>query len=180
VPSSTLRFIPLPDDAVMHTVEGIAMRHGARVTWEAPYGARRYALLDGACVEAGIEIAASARAKVFEGPVIALALSPSAPEALLTLADALGGGGAPSGIVGCEMEGSALVVEWDLERTPYELIETLIAVELQRYRASSVNALLTPLPLKWVTRLAAYALRAPEITPERVLEYQLEVQGVDA
>ncbi len=178
MPAWTLRFTPVPDDALVRTVDAIAVRHGARATWERPQFGRRYVLVESAPPAARDEFAASTRAALFDGPVIALAVSPSVAEALSPLRDALGGPGGPSGVRGCEIEGDAVILEWDLDRTPYDLIEALIDVELQRYRAARVNALLTPLPLEWLTRLAAYGLHAPEIVPERVLEYQLEVHRV--
>ena len=180
MPAWTLRFTPVPDEAERGLVQAAALRSHARVRWEEPQFGRQYALVEAASDAAGAEVAASARATLFSGPVIALAVCPCVPEALPGLYDALGGEGRPSGVVGCERYDDAVIVEWDLERTPYETIEALIDVECGVFRAARVNALLTPLPLAWLTRIAAYGLNAPEITPERVLEAQLEAQGVDA
>lgn len=180
MPAWTLRFTPVPDEAERGLVQGAALRSRARVRWEAPRFGRQYALIEAAGDTAGAEIAAAARATLFSGPVIALAVCPCVPEALPGLFDALGGEGRPSGVVGCERRDDAVIVEWDLDRTPFETIEALIDAECGVFRAARVNALLTPLPLEWLTRLAAYGLKAPEITPGRVLEAQLEAQGVDA
>jgi hypothetical protein len=176
VPAWTLRFTPVPDDAERGTVEAAALRASARVRWQRPRYGRQYALIeaaDGAIIEAP-------RATRFSGPVIALAVCPSMPEALPGLYDALGGAGRPAGVAGCDRVGDAVIVEWDLDRTPYETIEALIDTECGIYRSGRVHDLIAPLPVAWLARLAAYGLRASEIAPDRVLEVQLEAQGLDA
>jgi len=136
-----------------------------------------YGLVEGpaACATALRE---ETRAAVFTRPVIALAVSPSVPEALPPLLHALAGPGRPSGVLSCDAYEGGLVVEWDLEITSADVLLGLIDIEMDRFHARRVNELLTPLPLAWSTRIAANGLRAPEITPDRVLEEQLEVQHV--
>jgi hypothetical protein len=176
----TLRFTPIPDDAERGAVHAVALRSDARIRWEAPQYGRQYALVESSR-EGSLDAAALApRATVFSGPIIALAVSPSAPEALPGLWQALGGNGRPAGVVGCDRVADAVIVEWDLDRTPYETIETLIDVECGVYRSARSNALLSPLPLSWLARLAAYGLSAPDITADRILEVALEASDTDA
>jgi hypothetical protein len=180
VPLWTLRFTPVPDDAARGAVEALALRSNAHLRWENPRYGRQYALVE-ATGDQTVDVASFApRATLFSGPVIALAVCPSIPEALPGLLHALGGPGRPEGVIGCDRLGDAVIVEWDLDRTPYETIETLIDVECGVFRSARSNALLSPLPIPWLARIAAYGLRAPEITAERVLEVALEAQNVDA
>ena len=179
MPAWTLRFTPPPDDAETGAVQTVCLRHVAAVQWERPNFGRQYALVESSQDAVRDELA-HVRATVFRGPVIALAVSPTTPEALPGLLDALGGAGRPAGVCGCERVENAAIVEWDLERTPWETIEAVIDAECGVYRSGRVNALLTPLPDPWWARLAAHGLRAPEITPERVLEVQLALQDLDA
>jgi hypothetical protein len=172
VPAWTLRFTPPPDDAEAGAVQAACSRHNAIAQWERPRFGRRYALVESAHDGVRDELART-RATVFPGPIIALAVSPTVSEALPQLLSALGGAGRPAGICGCEADAAAAVVEWDLDRTSWETIDSLIDAECARYRCGRVNALLTPLPVAWWARLAAYGLRAPEITSERILEVQL-------
>jgi hypothetical protein len=154
------------------------MRGGATLQWERAHFGRRYALVEATDSALHDELSAHAHLTVFDRPVIALAVSPTVPEALPRLFDALGGPGRPSGVMGCERVDDTLIVEWDLERTPWDTIEALIDVELHVLRSGRVNMLLTPLPLEWVARLAAHALQAPEITEDRILEEQLKRHGL--
>jgi hypothetical protein len=175
----TLRYQPTADDAEIAAAETCIGQYGGRVAWQrvAGYG-RTYGLVEGAGEACAAALMDASRAAVFDRPIIALAISPSAPQALPRLARALGGPGAPDGVLACETEGQAVVLEWDLERTSAALVLGLVDVELARFNAHRANALLSPLPLAWWTRLAAEGLRAPEVAPERVLEEQLEVQRV--
>jgi hypothetical protein len=179
MPAFTLRFQPEPTDAERRAVERIAGDAGARVTWEHSAACKRtYGLVedaDPACISALQE---ATRATVFARPVIALAVFPSVPEALPPLLDALGGAGRPAGVLSCEACPGGAVVEWDLDACAADAIMRLIDIEIDRFHAARVTALLTPLPLRWWTAIAAAGLHAPEITPERVLEEQLEVQHV--
>ena len=177
MPAWTLRFTPVPDDAE-RAVEEACTRMRASVRWERSQFGRQYALVESADSALADELSGLAQATVFDRPVIALAVSPTVPEALPPLFDALGGCGRPAGVRGCELADGAVIVEWDLDRTPWATIEALIDVELGVFRSGRVNALLSPLPMEWLARLAAYGLNAPEIAAERILEVQLERHGL--
>lgn len=172
----TVRYNSIPDEDVRSSLGDFARSNGASVSWhdDAAFD-RSYALIEGA--SAG-SLATQAGATVFETPVIALAIRPNVPEALPAIADALGGPGRPAGVVSAEMLGGAVVVEWNLDRSPADTILALIDVELARFGAARVNELLTPLPLAWWTAIANAGLQAPEIAPDRVLEALIEEHHV--
>jgi hypothetical protein len=175
----TLRFQPEPSDAELRAVERAVHDCGARVTWQHATACKRmYGLVEGATPACISELREATVATVYDRPVIALAVFPSVAEALPPLLHALGGPGRPSGVVACDRCDGGAIVEWDLDISPLDVIMNLIDIEIDRYHARRTNALLTPLPLRWWTTIAANGLRAPDITPERVLEEQLEVQHV--
>lgn len=168
----TIRYREMPGDAERAAVERIVRRCGGRTSWSAhPRFERAYALVEDADAE---EVRAAASGAVLETAIIALAVLPNVPEALPYLQDALGGAGRPDGVTACDVEDSALIVEWNLDRTGVALVLGLIDVELRRFRAARMTELLTPLPLAWWTRIAADGLRAPQIAPDRILEALLE------
>jgi hypothetical protein len=170
----TLRYTVAPAEAERSAVGELVFRHGGRVLWQrdALYQ-RTYGLVEDGTDRLRKDVARIATASVLETAVIALAVVPSVAEALPPLAQALGGKGRPQGVVSCERAGDALVVEWDPQRTPVTTVNALIDVELRRYGASRVNRLLSPLPLGYWTTIAGQGLAAPEIEPERVLEFLL-------
>ncbi len=110
--------------------------------------------------------------------IIAIAVYPSMPEALPAIAEALGGPGAPDGVLSCDTTDDAVVVEWDPSRTPASTIYGLIDVELGRFRASRIVELLVPLSDELLARIAAEGLHAPDLRADRLLEFQLERSGV--
>lgn len=172
----TIRYREMPGDAERAAVERIAQRCGGRTSWSAhPRFKRAYALVEDA--DAG-DVHGAASGAVLETAIIALAVLPNVPEALPHLQDALGGPGRPDGVTACDVEDSALIVEWNLDRTGTAVVLGLIDVELRRFGAGRVTELLSPLPLAWWTRIAAEGLRAPQIAPDRVLDALLET--VDA
>lgn len=173
----TLRYSPVPSDAVVRALEECARRDGFRVSWQhnAAYE-RSYALLESRSANIGDHVLHGATR--FDSAIIALALRPNVAEALPLLADALGGPGRPAGVAGCERVGDAVVVEWNLDRTPARMIRALVDVELARFGAGCVNDLLSPLPLAWWTAIARDGLHAPEIAPNRVLEALIEEHHV--
>ena len=175
----TICYRDIPSDAERGAVESALRAHGARVTWQAnPRYARAYALVEGCTSESAADLSSTARATVFGTAIIALAVFPSAPEALRGIADALGGPGRPAGIVAVGECDGGLIVEWDLDRTPVEVVLGLVDVELRRFVAGRRTELLSPLPLAWWTRIASDGLAAPQIAPDRVLEALLERSGV--
>jgi hypothetical protein len=176
----TLRFQPEPSDAELRAAERAISELGASITWQHATACKRmYALVEGASPECVSALRELTVATVFDRPVIALAVVPSVPEALPPLMHALGGPGRPAGVVACDpCPGGGMILEWDLDTTALDTIMDLIDIEIERFHARRVNALLTPLPLAWWTTIAGNGLRAPEIAPDRVLEEQLQVQNV--
>ena len=175
----TLRFKPEPSAAEIRDAERAAADLGARNTWQHATACNRmYALVEGASPACISTLRETTVATVYDRPVIALAVFPSVAEALPSLLHALGGPGRPAGVHACDPCEGGLIVEWDLDVTSLDTIMNLIDIEIERFHARRVNALLTPLPLVWWTAIAANGLHAPDITPERVLEEQLEVQHV--
>ena len=175
----TICYRDIPDDAERGAVEGALRARGAQMTWQMnPRYARAYALVEGCDPEGAADLKSTARATVFGTAIIALAVSPSAPEALRGIADALGGPGRPAGIVATSDCDGGLIVEWDLDRTPVGIVLGLVDVELRRFLAGRRTELLSPLPLAWWTQIASDGLAAPQIAPDRVLEALLEQSGV--
>jgi len=174
VSAFTLAYRKIPSDAEISAVEALVRAADAKIAWkaDAEFG-RAYALVE----EAGERCAAALREKcgaAFVGSaIIALAVLPSVAEALPPILHALGGPGAPAGVRSCESVGEAAVVEWDLDRSGIDVVLGLVDIEIARFRARRVNALLSPLPLAWWTRIAAKGLGA-DIGPDRVLEALLE------
>jgi len=175
----TLRFAPQLDDSEVAAADAVVRSCGGSVTWRHSAACKRtYGLVENAGAACASALREATRAAVFDRPIIALAVFPSVEEALPPILHALGGPGRPAGVLACEPCEGGAIVEWDLELTRYEIVLNLVDIEIDRFRARRVNALLTPLPLDWWTRIASGGLRAPDITPERVLEEQLEVHGV--
>jgi hypothetical protein len=179
VSAFTLAYRKVPSDAETGAVAATVGACGGRIAWNCSEKyTRAYALVEEADERCATELRAQCGEAFVDRPIIALAVAPSAPEALRTIREALAGPGAPAGMRSCEQSGAALLLEWDFERTGVEVVLGLIDVELARFRASRVNALLTPLPLTWSARIAAVGLAAPEIAPDRVLEALIEGQHV--
>jgi hypothetical protein len=177
--ATALRFNPSANASEIESVRSIIEGHGARVQWvDSPEYDRTYGLIepaDMACID---ELREKTRAVVLDRPIVALLVVPSVEEAVPLLLQALGGDGRPSGVTLCEPCRDGVLIEWDLDETGLDVVMSLVDIEIDRFRAARVNALLAPLPLSWWTRIAAEGLRAPEITADRVLEEQLEVHGV--
>ena len=179
MPAFTLRFQPEPSDAEVRAAERAVHDLGAHVTWQHATACKRmYGLVEGASAVCISTLREATVATVYDRPVIALAVFPSVPEALPPLMRALGGPGRPTGIRACDPCDGGMIVEWDLDTTGLDVIMDLMDIEIERFHARRVNRLLSPLPLAWWTAIAASGLHAPEITPESVLEEQLEVQHV--
>ena len=176
MPAFTLRYTPVPGDETRSPLADFARRNGTAVSWQdnAAFN-RSYALVEGATA-GSLEIQDGAT--VFESPVIALAIRPNVPEALPALLEALGGPGRPDGVYACEEIDGAVVVEWNLDRTPAGVVLALVDIELARFGAARTSELLTPLPLAWWTSIASAGLQAPEIAPDRVLEALIEEHHV--
>ena len=176
MPAFTVRYNPIPTDDMRSSLGDFARRNSASVSWQdhAAFD-RSYALVEGA---SAATLRAHGGATVFETPVIAMAIRPNVAEALPALTDAIGGPGRPAGVLSCETVSGALVLEWNLDRTPARIILALIDTELARFQGGRVNELLSPLPLAWWTAIASDGLQAPEIAPDRVLEALIEERHV--
>ena len=174
MPAFTVRYRPAAGAEQRSSLEDRAHASGGTVTWtHSDEYDRSYALVEG--TSAPLDISG---ATVFETPLIALAIRPNAAEALPLLEHALGGPGRPAGMESVERADGALIVEWNLDVTPAGTVLAIVDVELARFHASRVTALLTPLPLAWWTAIAREGLAAPEIAPDRVLEALIEKHHV--
>jgi hypothetical protein len=162
-------------DRRLAAVDDLVRRAGGTATWRinSTLG-RSYALL--ALPEGGdaAAIGAASLGTVHEQAIIALALFPTVPEALLPVVDALGGVGRPAGVLCCFARAGAAIVEWDPAVTDARVIMELIDIELTRFHSGRVAQLLSPLPPSLVASVARAGLQAPEIEPTRILELQVE------
>lgn len=170
----TLAYRKVPNDAEISAVEAVVRAGGGEIAWQtdATRG-RTYALVEKADERCAGALREKCGAAFVGRPIIALAVLPSVAEALPPILHALGGPGAPVGVRSCEAVGGAALIEWDLDRTGLPVVLGLIDIEIARFRARRVNALLSPLPLAWWARIAADGLAA-DVTPDRVLEALLE------
>jgi hypothetical protein len=170
------------DPSVLEAVDAQARSQDAHLVWRtSSRPARTYGLLRWATHDGVSEFSVPAGVTAYPTAIIALAVFPAVPEALPFLEQALGGPGRPAGVASCESyDGSAAIVEWDMDRTPAQLVLDLIDVECARFGGGRTAALLSPLPQAWVARLAAAGLRAPEIVPERILDVLVERAGLRA
>ncbi len=129
--------------------------------------------------ESGLDaLRAATGATVYDATIIALAVTPTLPEALPALEDALAGTGRPAGIVFAEGRDGAICVAWDLAKTDAGIVMSAIDAELRRFAAARTVELLSPLPLAAMTAIVAEGLNAPEIAPDRVLEALIESRHV--
>jgi hypothetical protein len=170
----TLRIDGGADEEARKAVDALLVNQGGRAIWHTSAATgRSYALLELPAPPGVTEIAVAA-AKVYQTPIIALAVFPEVREALPSLLDALGGAGRPAAIVTCEPCGGGLVIEWDPQRASPSVVLGLVDVELRRFNSGRTAELLSPLPPGSIARIAADGLEAPQITPERVLEMLLD------
>ena len=175
----TLRFEERAD-RVIGGLASIALPADVRIhVGEALPFARTYALAEGSEQREPAAVAALVpHAHWFDDAIIALRIEPLPPDALPTLAEALGGDGRPQGVIACERFADGLILEWDATLGSPLLIPQIVAVELRRWNGSHRAQLLAPLPERMLAALAAEGLRAPEIAPDRILETLLERAGV--
>ncbi|MBV8197760.1 MAG: hypothetical protein JO263_06480 [Candidatus Eremiobacteraeota bacterium] len=171
----TLRLDETAHDRRRAAIEDVVRRHGGTSEWRTHGGVgRSYALLEVAGPDPRAEIAAVAQGTLYDTAVIALAVSPTVPQALPALYEALGGSGRPAAVLDCRESGSTLLLEWSLDAALPGLILGVIDAELRRFASGRITELLNPLPPHVVTRLAADGLGAPEIEPKRVLDLLLD------
>jgi hypothetical protein len=179
MPASTLRSNQTLHDAVRDTVESAIAARGGSVTWrDHARSGRTYGLIDLPDGMPAVRAVMREPITVFESAIIAVAVSPSVPEALPALLEALGGAGRPAGVLSCEAFEGDLLLEWDPGQTPASLIFAVMESELRRFVSGRTVELLTPLPEAIVAAIAADGLGTPEIASDRVLETLLERMGV--
>lgn len=106
--------------------------------------------------------------------VIELAVTPSPPEALPILLEALAGAGGPRGVVACERTGSELRVRWDVATTPASVLRALLRTETGRFGGSYTVRLLEPLSVEVAASVAADGLQTAGVVPERILDVLVE------
>ena len=176
----TLRFDAPPGPALYERAGAFA-RDGVRVRiGDAGGMPRTYALVEGPEGVDPSELAQLASdARWYETVIIALAIEPLPPDALPLLARALGGPGAPAGIIECVEMGPRLVLEFAPDVTPPALINRIIDVELRRFGGARRTQLLSPLPTATLAAIAAQGLQAPEIASDRILESLLGLEHVE-
>jgi len=172
----TLRVDAAPDDGI-----AALSRDGVRVRISnAREFARTYALIEGPEGVDPAELAARVpHARLYESPIIALAIEPLPPDALPQLEAALGGPGAPAGVEECTIRGGSLLLEFRPEVSAPNLILRIIDVELGRFGGARRTRLLSPLPMATAAAIAAAGLQAPEIASDRVLESLLGLEHVE-
>jgi hypothetical protein len=179
VPASTLRSDLILHDSVRATVESAIAERGGTVTWRDDTGSgRTYGLIELPEDAPAVRAVVREPVTVFEAPIIALAVSPTVPEALPLLLEAFAGPGAPDGTISCESSDGRLILEWNPDRTKSALVFALLDTELRRFASGRTAELLAPLPAALVAQIAADGLSTPEIASNRVLETLLERMGI--
>lgn len=168
----TLRIDAAPSDALEQRLQRSIAHDGIKLSFSGSNAlGRTYVLVEG---PPGLDPAdidwSACGARAFDEPVIALAIEPAPPDALPFLQSALAGEGAPAGVLGCEIAGERIVVEFAPSRTAAPLVMRAIDVELARFAGSRQAELLSPLSMAMYTQIAAQGLSCEEIVPQRVLE----------
>lgn len=159
------------DPARKMEIDDAVARHGAQIVWRTHVDANRtYASIIAPSHIAAADIPAAPGDVVYDGAIIALAVSPTVPEALPALVDALTGPGAPASVLGCHRIAGGVIIEWDPERCPVEVMLGTVDVELRRFSSGRTAELLSPLPPAVIAAVAARGLQTPQITTRRILE----------
>jgi hypothetical protein len=178
VPASTVRSDTRLSDSVRADVESAIASHGGVSAWRYDAGSgRTYGLIELPHDAPAVRAVVREPITVFDAPIIALAVSPTVPEALPALVEAFSGAGRPDGILSCETSNGRLMLEWNPARTGISLLYALLDVELKRFASGRTAELLAPLPEAVVAEIAAGGLGTPEIASHRVLETLLERMG---
>jgi hypothetical protein len=165
--------------AELSGVERVAREHGATIVVRSNERIdRTYGLLDVADLAAAEGVRTATHAKLYDTAIIALAVYPTAAEALPALLDAFGGAGRPSGILECALRARGAVIEWDPRLASAAVVVALIDVELRRFSAGRTAELLSPLPEAVAAGICAEGLAAPEIAPERIIETLVDRAGL--
>ncbi|HEY2475033.1 MAG TPA: hypothetical protein VGI19_09545 [Candidatus Cybelea sp.] len=171
----TLSVAGRPDDSRRHAIDAAMQARHGRATWRVnPVAGRSYALLEAPSPFDPAEIAMAPGESIYDTAIIALAVSPTVPEALPYLVDALGGEGGPAGVLAVRPCGEGLIVEWDPRISGARVVSAVIDVELARFESGRRAELLSALPPNVLASVAADGLQTPELTADRVLELLIE------
>jgi hypothetical protein len=179
--SRTLRIDAPATDALREHIAKELVRDGMRVEFSDPNDlARTYVLVEGPQSVDPAELESPAiEGRWYSEAIIALAIEPEPSDALPPLAKALGGAGAPAGVIGCETSGASLIVEVLPSVTQPRLVLDIADVELRRFSGRRRVRLLGPVPRATLASIAAAGLQAPEIGEDRILESLLERAHVE-
>lgn len=171
MPIFTLRLLEDGERADRTTLEAIVRDGGGTLTWHIDEALR---LAYGTC--SGVDSAAvvGQNVTVYEGDIIAVALTPSCVEAIPRLLDALGGAGRPLGVMAAFERAQNVVVEIAWQRTLPSFVLGIADRELRAMGATRRTRLLTALSDAAACAIAADGLATPDIAPSRVLEALLE------
>jgi hypothetical protein len=167
----TLSVAGRPDDSRRSEIDAAMRARDGRATWRVnPLAGRTYALLEAANEFDPADVPTVPGESVYATAIIALAVFPTAPEALPHLHDALAGRGAPAGVLAVHECEGGLVVEWDPQIGGARVVSAIIDVELRRFASGRRTELLTPLPPEVLATIARDGLQTPQLSSERVLE----------
>lgn len=167
----TLSIDGTPDDERREAIDEAVRRQRGRAVWRMHRTiGHSYVLIELPDPHDAEAIGAAAGGAIYETAIIAMAVSPTVPQALPSMLEAVGGPGRPAGILACRRCAGTAVIEWDPSVSSAELVLGVIDVELKRFASGRTSELLVPLPPALVTKIAAEGLRAPQIRPDRVLE----------
>jgi hypothetical protein len=159
------------DPARKAEIDEAVARRGGTIAWRTHSAVNRsYASVASASPIGVSDVPPAAGDVVYNGAIIALALFPTVPEALPLLIEALQGSGRPEGVLACQAVPGGLVVEWNPQRSPVELVLGVVDLELRRFAGGRTAELLSPLPAEVVAAVAASGLQTPQITTQRILE----------
>lgn len=171
----TLTIEGAPDAARREEIDDRVRREGGQTVWRInPSIGRSYVsfeLPDGLVIG---PIRPAPGEVAYETAIIAMALSPTVPQALPSLREAFEGPGRPAGVLACLPYSGGVILEWDPNVSDPELILGLVDVELRRFASGRTIELLSPLPPATVAKIAAQGLQAPQILPNRVLELLID------
>jgi hypothetical protein len=171
----TLSIDGTPDDAQRSVVEDVVRRLGGTMQWRVNAAAgRSYAMIQMRDTDDPAALRALPDAVLYDAAIIALAVSPSVPQALPSVVQAFEGPGRPAGILGCRSSAAGVILEWDPNVSDARLVLGLVDVELHRFASGRTTELLCPLPPEVVAKIAASGLGAPQVETGRVLELLID------
>jgi hypothetical protein len=177
----TLRIDAPPSEALQRRVSEALARDGVRVQFGPSNShSRTYVLVQGPEGADAAEVEQRFPGGTWYGEaIIALAIEPAPADALPPVARALGGPGAPAGILTCQATATQVLVEFAPSVTQPDTLLRIVDVELRRMHGSRRIELLTLLSMETAAAIAAAGLQAPETAPDRILESLLESAHVE-